>query len=159
MAHLLEGDSAAVRMTERLADPCDEVAARDWIARRRGPGEQTFAIELGGTFIGCIGLSIAGREAGLGYWLGRPYWKQGYATEAGRAIVNLAGHLEVELVVAETFLTNPASAAVLLKLGFAERGRIQKSLPERGGPRTLQRFELRFSRSDDGKADHAANER
>jgi RimJ/RimL family protein N-acetyltransferase len=151
MAHLLERDTAAVRMTERLADPCDEVAARDWIARRRGPGEQTFAIELGGAFIGCIGLLIEGREAGLGYWLGRRYWDHGYATEAGQAIIELARQRGVDLIVAEAFPTNPASAAVLLKLGFAKCGRIQKSLPERGGLRTLQRFELHLSATDAGQ--------
>ena len=82
IAHLLESDSAAVRMTERLADPCDEAAARDWIDRRRGPDERTFAIDLRGTFIGCIGKTVGGREAGLGYWLGRPYWGQGFATSS-----------------------------------------------------------------------------
>jgi RimJ/RimL family protein N-acetyltransferase len=151
MAHLLEKDSAAVRMTERISDPCNEAAALEWIARRQGPGERTFAIDLNGTFIGCIGLSLNGRNAGLGYWLGRSHWNCGYATEAGQAIVVLARGIGLTTIIAEAFLTNPASAAVLTKLGFAGCGPVQKLLPDRGGLRTLQRFELQLcAPNDDG---------
>jgi RimJ/RimL family protein N-acetyltransferase len=132
-------------LTERLPDPFDEAAAKIWIARRRGPGERTFAIELEGCFIGCIGLSIAGHEAGLGYWLGRRYWSHGYATEAGQAIVDLARQLGVITIDAEVFLTNPASANVLVKLGFKKRELLQKSLPQRGGMRTLQSYRLKVA--------------
>jgi [ribosomal protein S5]-alanine N-acetyltransferase len=145
MADLLEGDSDAVRQTERLADPCDEAAAMDWIARRQGSRERTFALEHGGFFIGCIGLSVAGHEVGLGYWLGRRYWNHGYATEAGQAIVDLARKIGVTTIDAEVFLANPASAKVLVKLGFKKRDLLRKSLLERGGMRTLQRYQLKLA--------------
>ncbi len=88
-------------MTERISDPCDEAAALEWIARRQGPGERTFAIDLNGTFIGCIGLSLSGRSAGLGYWLGRSHWNCGYATEAGQAIIVLARGIGLTTIVAD----------------------------------------------------------
>src|ERR671928_88598 len=68
LARLLRGDAEAVRMTERLPEPCTEPAARDWIRYHHGPGEHAFAIEtLGeGEFVGCISFSRAGEEVGLG---------------------------------------------------------------------------------------------
>src|SRR5512144_1440417 len=32
----------------------------------------------------------------LGYWISRPYWGQGFATEAGKALVGMAGALNIE---------------------------------------------------------------
>lgn len=142
MAGLLGGDGEAVRMTERLPDPCTEEAARAWIERRREPGQRVFAIERAedGAFIGCMGFMRDGAEAGLGYWIGRPHWNRGYATEAGRAVLDHAQALGVRTVEAETFPENAASARVLEKLGFAFAGRTEKDVPERGGRRELRRY-------------------
>ena len=50
-----------------------------------------FAITLrsGKSFIGAIGLRINQTDdnAELGYWIGKPYWNLGYATEAAEAVV------------------------------------------------------------------------
>jgi RimJ/RimL family protein N-acetyltransferase len=82
----------------------------------------------------------AGSEAVLGYWIGRPYWNRGYATEACLIVLDHARSLGVRTVVAETFLDNPASGCVVGKLGFTVAGRIDKELPLRGGRRQLLRF-------------------
>ena len=134
-------------MTERLPEPCTEPAARDWIRYHQGPGEHAFAIEtLGdGEFVGCISLSRAGDEASLGYLVGHPFRNRGYATEAGRAILDHARDLGIRVVVAETFPENPASARVLSKLGFAAEGKTKRDLPLRGGRRRLLRFVRRFA--------------
>ena len=147
LARLLRGDAAAVRMTERLPEPCTEPAARDWIRCHRGPGEHAFAIEtLGdGEFVGCISFSGAGEEAGLGYLVGRRFRNRGYATEAGRAVLDHARGLGIQAVVAETFPENPASARVLVKLGFTADGETERDLPLRGGRRHLLRFVRRFA--------------
>ncbi len=144
LARLLRGDAEAVRMTERLPEPCTVDAARDWIRRQRGPGEHAFAIETleGGEFVGCVGLARAGDEAGLGYLVGRPFRGRGYATEAGRAVLDHARGLAVRVVTAEAFPENPASARVLGKLGFAAAGETERDLPRRGGRRRLLRFSL-----------------
>jgi hypothetical protein len=44
---------------------------------------------------------------------------QGYATEAGRAVLSLARTLGHKVLMARHFLDNPASGRVLRKLGFA----------------------------------------
>ena len=78
--------------------------------------------ELAGT-IG-IGRRPDG-ELELGYWVARPYWGRGYATEAGRAVLEMARKsLRIEKLSAGHFVDNPASGRVLEKLGFRPTGEI-----------------------------------
>ena len=71
--------------------------------------------------------SLARQPSGaieLRYWIARPHWNQGFATEAGHQLVEIAatlGHCRLE---ASYFLNNPASARVLEKLGFKPTGQI-----------------------------------
>ena len=80
------------------------------------------------------GIGIGNDPAGnveLGYWIARPYWGLGYATEAGRVFLEaVRGTLRHRNLVAGHFLDNPASGHVLRKLGFRPTGR------------TVQRFSL-----------------
>ena len=47
-----------------------------------------FAIPRSGALIGCTGYRAFGEDhAELGYWIGKPYWGMGYATEAVRALI------------------------------------------------------------------------
>jgi len=74
--------------------------------------------------VGCIGIDSRDRgEIELGYWISRPYWGNGYATEAGRAVLENARALGHRRLVASHFVDNPASASVLRKLGFKPTGR------------------------------------
>jgi len=52
--------------------------------------------------------------------VGRPYWGQGFATEAGTAFVSEAKNLGT--LNAGHFVDNPASGRVLTKVGFAYTG-------------------------------------
>ena len=58
----------------------------------------------------------------LGYWISRPYWGNGYATEAGVALIDIARALGFIQLEGSHFLDNPASGRVLEKLGFAPLG-------------------------------------
>jgi RimJ/RimL family protein N-acetyltransferase len=59
----------------------------------------------------------------LGYWLGKPYWGQGYASEAARRVAGFAfRELDVPVVKASYFHDNPASGRVLAKLGAVPAG-------------------------------------
>jgi len=150
MAALLVGDPAAVVMTERVPLPCTEAAAREWIALRTGPEEHAFALTMleDGSFAGCMGFRVMGLEGGLGYWLGRAYWGQGLATEAGEAVLGHARDLGLAALVAETFEENAASVRVLEKLGFAETVRVERDLPQRGGLRRLRQFRVELRRPE-----------
>jgi RimJ/RimL family protein N-acetyltransferase len=77
---------------------------------------------------GSIGLDRRdeGDEHELGYWIAREAWGRGYATEAGQAILQLAfDGLRLPSVDAGHYLDNPASGAVLRKLGFRATGEVR----------------------------------
>jgi RimJ/RimL family protein N-acetyltransferase len=58
----------------------------------------------------------------LGYWIARDDWSRGFATEACRALVDIARALGLASIEGSHFLDNPASARVLEKLGFKPIG-------------------------------------
>ncbi|WP_313801635.1 GNAT family N-acetyltransferase [Sphingobium sp.] len=64
--------------------------------------------------------------AELGYWIARPYWGLGFATEAARAVMNMARAAGVRDVRAAHFMDNGASGNVLRKIGFRFTGRVEK---------------------------------
>ena len=58
----------------------------------------------------------------MGYWIAKPYWGCGYATEACGALIEIARTLGISQLEGAHFLDNPASARVLEKLGFEPLG-------------------------------------
>ena len=87
-----------------------------------------------GTYVGMCGVH-PDRGFELGYWIGKPYWGVGYATEAASRVVLFAfDELGAEAVVASWFGDNPASGRVLAKLGFRARGQEMRVSLSRGCP-------------------------
>ncbi|HTO41618.1 MAG TPA: GNAT family N-acetyltransferase [Rhizomicrobium sp.] len=79
--------------------------------------------KAGQIHMGTVGLQLKDGVFELGYWLGRPYWGQGFATEAARRVVGFAFHdLKAESIRAGRFHDNPASGRVLSKLGAIPNG-------------------------------------
>lgn len=73
--------------------------------------------------IGACGIGEHDGQAELGYWIGRPYWGLGFATEASRAVIDIARAIGHKKLVASHFTDNPASGRVLRKLGFTHSGK------------------------------------
>lgn len=70
----------------------------------------------------------------LGYWIARPYWGLGFATEAARAVLCMARANGVGKIRAGHFVDNPASGNVLRKVGFDFTGRVERRFSiARGG--------------------------
>jgi len=125
----LADDLDVARMTATMPHPYGIDDARAFLERadRADPVRHAeFALERDGELVGMLGFHPM--EAGrceLGYWLGRPYWGQGYATEAVRAALRWA---KVEwgrrFVMARHFSDNPASGEVLCKAGFLYTGEV-----------------------------------
>jgi RimJ/RimL family protein N-acetyltransferase len=80
------------------------------------------------TLFGTVSLvSIKNSHAELGYWVGEPYWKNGYCTEAAKALIEFAfTRLGIVKVVAEHLSSNPASGRVMEKIGMRHVHQIQK---------------------------------
>jgi RimJ/RimL family protein N-acetyltransferase len=77
------------------------------------------------------GIALRERDgedsAELDYWIARPCWGLGFATEAGRAVIGMAHEgLRLESLCSGHFPDNPASGRVLEKLGFRPTGEIEK---------------------------------
>jgi RimJ/RimL family protein N-acetyltransferase len=87
----------------------------------------------------------------LGYWIGRPHWGLGYATEAVRAMVDIARHsLRRSRLTAGHFIDNPASGRVLEKAGFRPSGRlVQRFSAGRRESVPCKLFEMAISDTDD----------
>ncbi len=115
------GDYNVSKNLARVPHPYDEQDAESFIAGiGRDPGSRTFSIlrKADGMFMGGIGLHPDGDGLEFGYWLGVPFWGQGYATESAHRLVTHAfvdlGHDRLQ---AGWFADNPASGHVLAKLG------------------------------------------
>lgn len=123
-------DEGVVRNLARAPWPYQEEDARAFTARDLAPNEPRFLITQAADaqVVGCIGLDINDEEyvdaVEMGYWIARPHWGQGYATEAGAAVLQIARTLGYREVVASHFVDNPASGRVLRKLGFEPTGRV-----------------------------------
>lgn len=124
----------------RVPWPYAEADAAAFLAQPGGARDTVFMIcahDAGGAprLIGTIGLHASGDAHELGYWLTPNAWGRGYATEAGRAVVEIARHaLPVRRLESGYFADNPASGRVLRKLGFRDTGRReQRPSLARGG--------------------------
>jgi RimJ/RimL family protein N-acetyltransferase len=127
----LAGDYAICSMTTRMPFPYAEGDARafvELVGAQNRQAENTFVIDHADEgLVGAIGFhQPAGRPLEMGYWIGRPYWGRGYATEAANAALVWAGRdWRRRMVVAGHFADNEASAKVLVKTGFLHTGEVQ----------------------------------
>lgn len=122
----LAGDWAIASMTARIPYPYTPHDARQWLDGLE-QGEFVRAITMAdeGRLLGITGYlpSEDGRLAEIGYWVGKPFWGRGIATEAAHALVDhaFAGAGFAKLTCCH-FADNPASARVIEKLGFTSTG-------------------------------------
>ena len=106
--------------------------------------ELSLAIEVGGELAGGLGLKfprdpIYRVTAEVGYWLGRAWWGGGIMPRVLAAFVPWAfARFELERIEAGVFETNPASARVLEKSGFALEFRQRRYVIKEG--RVLDRL-------------------
>lgn len=127
----LANDFDVVRMTTSMPYPYGVADAEAYLAAmdEASPDlEVLFVIEHPAE--GAIGvLEFDGdgpRHTEIGYWLGRPYWGRGFATEAAKAALVWASRSwKRRHVMARHFSDNPASGEVLCKAGFLYTGDIE----------------------------------
>ncbi|MBW8709138.1 MAG: GNAT family N-acetyltransferase [Alphaproteobacteria bacterium] len=125
------GDYDVARMTSRAPHPYSEDDAEAFVAAGE-PNRFVIARKTDGLFMGLTSLQ-AGDDYEFGYWLGKPFWGHGYATEAAHRLVLYAFEaLGLETVHAGWFYDNPASGHVLAKLGARHNGSHMRDCRARG---------------------------
>jgi RimJ/RimL family protein N-acetyltransferase len=120
----LASDRPVAENTARIPHPYRLADAIEWITSVAGASKHTFLITFESAPIGTCGLDVRDDPTPeLGCWLGVPYWGQGFATEAARALIDHAfedlGH---DALQAGARVSNPASRRVLEKCGFQWTG-------------------------------------
>jgi RimJ/RimL family protein N-acetyltransferase len=127
----LAGDYDVARMTTRMPHPYTLADAEGFLAHCEiaDPAkEHVFAITTQDDgLIGMIGLhSQGGLGPEIGYWLGKPWWGRGLATEAAQAVLAFGRNdWRRKLLVSGHFADNPASGGVLTKAGFLYTGVVE----------------------------------
>ena len=143
-------DEAIARNLANVPWPYSMRDAEAYLASPRDPGLPSCLIfERGPGPVQLAGACGLGRRASgaveLGYWIARPQWGRGFATEACAALVDIARTLALPCLEGAHFLDNPASGRVLEKLGFEPLGIVAPRLSCARGtevPARLMRLRL-----------------
>lgn len=128
----LANDIDVARMTTRMPHPYAFKDAVEFYVRIQdhdSARERVFLVE--DRQAGPAGmLGFHPNEEGrceIGYWLGRPFWGRGLATEAAEAALAWAGEgWGRRYLTAGHFADNPRSGEVLCKTGFLYTGEVVK---------------------------------
>lgn len=134
----LLNDFAVSKNLSRVPHPYSEDDGCAWVVRTAGErvrGESyPFVLidKAEDTFLGVCGVHPL-LDFMLGYWIGKPYWGQGYATEAVHRVAKFAfDELGTNQLTAGWMFDNPASGRVLEKIGFKPIGTEERDCLSRG---------------------------
>lgn len=120
-----------------IPHPYEQSMAEEWIGTHQEAFQQGKAVAFAVTtideerLVGAIDIHInATHHLGeVGYWIGKPFWNRGYATEALKAVIGYAFKtLHLNRVQARHMTKNPASGRVMEKAGMQNEGVLRQSL-------------------------------
>jgi len=84
----------------------------------------------GDILIGACNLTLSGGEAEMGWFLHREYWKQGFGTEIGKALLKFGFEdLQLNRIRAHCDVENIGSYRVMEKIGMRCEGLFPESRP------------------------------
>jgi [ribosomal protein S5]-alanine N-acetyltransferase len=110
------------RTKELLESACREYETGDCF-------RWAIALKEGNRFIGLMNVKpvFAHDRVNIGYWIGQPWWGQGYMAEALAATIRLCFEsLSVNRVEADHYTDNPASGRVMEKAGMTYEGTLEQ---------------------------------
>jgi RimJ/RimL family protein N-acetyltransferase len=139
---LLAGDKQIAATTALIPHPYPKGEAERWISTHTKSFEDgrgaTCAVmrREEGLLVGAIALEFHSKHqrAEVGYWIGREYWGNGYATEALKAMIAYGFSRGVNRIWAECFATNPASGRVMQKAAMRHEGTLRQHMVKWGVP-------------------------
>ncbi len=112
-----------------------------WISRNKENFENDkiydFAIteKDSGKLVGAIGIGNdqKNKNGELGYWIDEQCWRNGYATEATKAIIDYVFNVKgFHRVFARHYKSNPASGKVMIKTGMSYEGELKDHILKDG---------------------------
>jgi ribosomal-protein-alanine N-acetyltransferase len=123
-------------MSARLPQPYTKEAAAWWVSTGSKMGIVK-AIANNGVLMGSISAIVGEFErqktAEIGYWLAKPFWGNGFASQALAEFSKaLFLNTEIERLYAPVFEGNTASARVLEKCGFKLEAILEKAIYKNG---------------------------
>ncbi len=147
----LAGNTKVAETTLNIPHPYEDGMAESWIGTHRESFNEgkgfTYAITNKDTdeLIGAIGIMInpTHRRGELGYWIGVPYWGNGYCTEASKALIKY-GFTELLLnkICANALVTNIASWTVMEKAGMLYEGTLRQEVIKDGVAYDLKAYAI-----------------
>ena len=125
------GNDAVLRNLAEAPSPYGLADAQAFLSTpqdERTPRLLAFTRTLGAPRLvgGCAISTAADGAPELGYWIARPYWGLGFATEATQAMLSMARATGLHGLRAFHFADNPASGNVLRKIGFRFTGQTER---------------------------------
>jgi len=127
----LAGDKDIASTTENIPHPYEDGMAEQWIQTHQEKFERRELVNFAIThrqdryIIGAIGLVlyVEHKRAEIGYWVGKPYWNNGYCTESAHAILKYGFDvLGLNRILGRHLTRNPASGKVMQKIGMNYEG-------------------------------------
>lgn len=137
----LAGDHEVAKTTLNIPHPYPEGSAVAFIhsaleSERTGKLITRAIIEKEtNELIGLMAISIHStfNRGELAYWVGKPYWGQGYGTEAAKAVLQYGFKvLELNRIYAQSFTTNPGSWRIMEKIGLKYEGTLRQHVSRFG---------------------------
>ena len=147
----LAGEREVAEMTANIPHPYPPGAAAEFVlkARAANMGGRELVLALApkarpGEIIGAIALRQSGeRNATLDFWLGKPFWSQGYTGEALRALIDMAfSYTDLAEIHASLRQDHADARGALEACGFHAAGHGVETAPARGGMIPVDRFAL-----------------
>lgn len=133
------------RMTSRMPFPNPPDSVRQWMASLSSGEELARVALLNDAPIGvCSHMFRQGPGVSeIGYWVGKPFWGRGFATEMLRALIRSGFEIHgLDRITIRHFIDNPASARVIAKCGFVATHRSVGQSLARGTSTQSQNYAL-----------------
>jgi len=143
----LIGAREVAETTLRIPHPYEEKHAREFLASPLKENELRLIIRTRSQGLLCGGIGLhpdsEHKRAELGYWIGVPFWGNGYATEAASTVVRYGfENFDLNRIYAAHFAGNDASGKVLRKIGMCYEGRMREAIVKWGKFIDLERYAI-----------------
>lgn len=127
----LAGNYDIYKTTLHIPHPYSDGMAEKWISSHLADFYNNKSLTLAirtkneDKLIGAISLGVntTNNRAELGYWIGIPYWNQGYCTEASKYVIKYGFDvLNLHKITSSYISTNQSSGRVMEKIGMQKEG-------------------------------------